>query len=260
MDQAFGMNRRLTLVFVFLFSLACHGAGWTEEEYQALKKAAYLVAPGENAVVIGIGRSPAPVIAFLRKLKPGTVFSFPLSKFRHLPQGPHYGVDEEWEELYDFLSGKEQERLFQHFDQFVPSEALIGKRKVELLDYSRRGDHLFSAKAYLEKYFSARSRTHEISLVALTQPQFEAEIKKRAAITGNEIKTILLEDSIFRYKLDRSQYDDIAEYGKYEIRKTPSLDPKPGAEYEAFNQWLQARMQKDSLIPKKCRLMELLLY
>lgn len=97
--------------------------------------------PPTTCVVIGVGQSPTPFMAYLQTKQPDYAFSVPLSNFRHGLQS-------------DELDQEDLKRLYAHFQQFLPSKNTLAQRSVMLLDYvATKGESILAASRYIERYF-----------------------------------------------------------------------------------------------------------
>ncbi|MET9886700.1 toxin glutamine deamidase domain-containing protein [Streptomyces sp. NPDC006430] len=118
--------------------------------------------PPAEHVFLGLGRSPAAVIAALQLAGPEvSASSMPLSDFRPGPTdftGIHYAaaVSPTGEPAAP-PSFDQRRMLFEHFAEFLP-EIPPGKDLV-LIDYTQSGRSLFAAEGLLGEYFTSIGRT-----------------------------------------------------------------------------------------------------
>ncbi|MFB7468634.1 toxin glutamine deamidase domain-containing protein [Streptomyces sp. NPDC056224] len=115
--------------------------------------------PPEDNVYLGLGRSPAAVIAALQ-VAGVTASSMPLSDFRPGPSdftSIHYAASiPAVGDPSPPPTIRQREMLFEHFKEFVP-ELPPGKDLV-LIDYTQSGRSLFAAEGLLGEYFTSIGR------------------------------------------------------------------------------------------------------
>ncbi|MFD9359445.1 toxin glutamine deamidase domain-containing protein [Streptomyces sp. NPDC060031] len=144
-------------------SVAKHEAGQADV-LQAVSELAQKITekyPPTDYVYLGLGRSPAAVIAALQ-VAGAPAHSMPLSDFRPGPSDVtsiHYPASLAPPNGTPSLPPTIAQRgmLFAHFDEFVP-EVPPGKNLV-LIDYTQFGRSLFAAEGLLGEYFKDRGRT-----------------------------------------------------------------------------------------------------
>ena len=83
---------KIIILFFFLISSG-YGLELSNFEYQEIKKISKQImedCPPKSCVVIGVGRSPSPILAFLEQYEEGYAHPLPLSNFRHNPHEDVY--------------------------------------------------------------------------------------------------------------------------------------------------------------------------
>jgi hypothetical protein len=113
--------------------------------------------PPDQYVYVGLGRSPAAVVASLQA-KGHTAASVPLSSFRPGPSDPgsilsRALVDEDGRPVPG-LTHEQQEMLNAHFDEFLGH--IEPGRNVVLIDYTESGKSLVAAQHYLQQWAGNR--------------------------------------------------------------------------------------------------------
>lgn len=177
--------------------------------------------PIESTLIVGVGRSPAPVIADLQNSASNYAVNLPLSRFRfRLNSQPPPGTLKAHQIAYQALQPAEEAILFEHFDQFLPSKEAAAGRDLVFLDFSVRGDSLISVAEYVEKYLALRGRTEKVRLVALTTEASAATVLERARINKREIQHLVLEPrTSLTEKFISQTFDAFAEFGEFDFRK-----------------------------------------
>ena len=119
--------------------------------------------PGQY-VYVGLGRSPAAIIAALRQLNPHVqTANIPLTDFQPGP-AEHGSI------LAAFLdeppaSSEQLARLHRHFEEFLGG--LPADRPILLIDYIRQGHSLVSAQHYLQRYLDDIGRSQVVHALAI---------------------------------------------------------------------------------------------
>lgn len=160
-------------MLVFILSFKSVFAEIGEKEFESIEKVSNHILthyPREQYIYVGIGRSPVPIIAYLQSENRTLVRNVPLSKFQY-----GFGI------ASSELNPTEEATLFQHFDNYLPSNEEMGERnKILIIDFSSRATSIASAQFYLTKYIQSH-RCH-LSLVdglAICQDMDSKPIKAR---------------------------------------------------------------------------------
>jgi hypothetical protein len=223
-------------MFLVAFGLWSGQALFAEgDDYQEIKNAALQIADidNPNAMVIGMGRSPAPFVAFLSQLRPGLAMNLSLSRFRYFPEIPGRKV----KGSFGPLRPEEEQALFAHFDRYLP-ETLLQNKKIVLLDYCYRGESLLAAGEYLKRYLQSRHRNNEVSLVAITSTDKAARVQKYSEQLQTPIKIVTMRDSSFSRAMVFSDYKRKSEYPQFHIRPEREYGPE---KFARFVEWLRDR-------------------
>ncbi len=245
------MSTRIALFLCLALGiLAPHArAELPDDYYEAVKSSAAIVG-GDGRFVIGLGRSPEPVVGYLKRSRPGSAASLPLTGFRYLPGGAHALVAEGMEDMYRPLTSVEETALFAHLDRTFPSDETLKGREVNLIDYGQRADTLFSMHFYLERYLAARNRKVKVTLTVLTNPLFVKDLKKRSALLKVPITIVPLHESGFRAALDRGVNEYSASFGAYRIADMVAGKLPPPNDNSEFEEALQLSMKEIGGHPK----------
>src|SRR5580704_10283981 len=163
----------LFLLLVHLCSFAYPPLGKNEfETLTAIGNDITAECPKKTCVVIGIGRSPTPIIAYLQAHDQTSALNLPLSDFKKI------GLSEDLER-----------RLFDHFDKFLdPQTYLLGKDKIIVLDFALRGHSIISAAYYIRKYLDQQlnSPDTKLEIEAIVPQDHKNDVEN--VITGNIYK------------------------------------------------------------------------
>lgn len=224
-----------------------------DEEYREIQRLSETIA-GPDVLVVGLGRSPTPIIRYRQLLSPGSAFNLPLTNFRHYPAGPHSQLpgltEEEKHELFRPLTVDEKKRLFEHFDRFFPSAGTIGTKEVVLLDFAQGGDSLFAAKAYLDLYLAERGRKHKVRLVAMSRGVNVMQVNQIAFATGTQVRVVETRPGKLERKMSAQGYEWAAEYGPFDLKVPPAKPLEPRPHYDDLGRELLAHLRRDPSQPR----------
>jgi hypothetical protein len=140
------------------------------EVLNAVARLAFLIGkeyPARQFAYVGLGRSPAPLIAQLDKLHPGNTWHLPLSSFR-AGTGEADNIINPALQTPNQMTGAvtpnaapdvaHQRMLVKHFDEFFQARPLRGK-DVLLIDYGQTSTSLVSAQFHLQQYVMHRLKS-----------------------------------------------------------------------------------------------------
>ncbi|GAA3666980.1 hypothetical protein GCM10022267_61780 [Lentzea roselyniae] len=206
--------------------------------------------PPSDFAYVGLGRSPAAVVAALQNQGHDAV-SIPLSNFRPPPSDPNSILAPSYAAhggKVDPLTPQQQEMLNAHFDEFLGN--LPPDRNVVLIDYTQGGLSLVSAQHQLQQYLSDHKGSDaNVHAFAMHQDIDTANLGKTvdAAAKPGSFKEAVWEtvwdtgraadrqqwasrfeafpitkDNPLGDAFRKEVFDDLAEYGSYKI-----LDQNP---------------------------------
>jgi len=204
----------------------------TYSEIKRLSLEIVKMCPPKNCLVIGIGRSPIAITTFLDQLKPGSAINLPLSEFRH-----------------EFLSTADRKSVFDYFDRFLKDKVPTHAEKVLLVDYSQRGESIYSADKYFKEYLQYKKINKKVDSAVLYGFDHEERIYKTLKINDYHPYMLRVDDMTDYYsKLELEFYDDYAEYGEYNLNgMKKGLDPyKNGSNYYYFRKDIESFIKNDS--------------
>jgi hypothetical protein len=173
--------------------------------------------PGQH-YFIGVGRTPTPMIAFLRNLSPELATSVPASGLKRT-RPEHLAA------------------YFDHFDHFVPPDVLRGDRTVVFLDGSSNGGSAEVLETLFNRYQAARGARLETQ-VTVWDEGGETRRSGRVRVFGAPEYPFMESDSIAVF--DRAHY--IGEPG-YALK---TLRYARNPEHAQFRRALMVRMKGDA--------------
>lgn len=199
--------------------------------------------PPRDCLILGIGRSPTPILAFLEASGNTNVSSIPLTGFRYNP------FDE------TSLLPNEEDELFKHFDRFV-KDNIDSKKKIVVVDFSVSGRSAFAATSYLKKYLKEKEHKIKVSPVIVSKESsiFNSSVGRTSKSYKVESFThIELEkDSTLGGQMLRSKYDNLSPYGTYEAYGTYRPDPIKKKQYLDLVEKMKSKISKKKFIGAIC--------
>ncbi len=225
----------LFLTVVFLFSAVAPIHAYSTplpldgEIYPELKELGLTILkefPPNEYAYVGVGRSPAPLIAFFQNIPEVEAINFPftLRAFRHVDRARTILMDESSSTSLDSIPEEldRQRPLREHIEKFIPLD-LLSRKKILAIDVALLGTSLQAAKLMLEAY---------ASLNGLPENQVHALALK----LGRSLDEFPTNDT--SHVLSLSQYETVGEMFYHEMFKNQGV-----SEYEQFSLW---RTQYDS--------------
>jgi HEAT repeat protein len=204
------------LFFAFFHLLAFAYPPLGEEEFKTIELIGIRIAdacPKETCIVIGIGRSPTPIMAYLQAYDTAKAINLPLSNFRNKN-----------------LTNEQETILFNHFDKFIdPSHELAGKNEIIVLDLSTSGVSLSAAVFYIRKYVNTHLNLNiEIEPRAIV-PQSKVGTVARL-INSSDVISLNNYNDLMR-SLDGSSYDQVSQYGEFRLDQNKEKEKITSSEY-----------------------------
>ncbi|HXW53811.1 MAG TPA: hypothetical protein VEL47_06875 [Myxococcota bacterium] len=160
------------------------------------------ICPPDRCVIVGIGQSPTPFIAYLRNEVDQYAYAVPLSNFSH-------GV------YHEALNKDQEARLFAHFSSFLPGQAQLGGRSIMLLDYasSSGGKSILAASRYMERYLAQRFNQPPRVEVAVIKGNIDIE---KVPYRFNHIFLFELNDPLLQ-NIENNHYEPYSPYGMFHV-------------------------------------------
>ncbi|MDD0853134.1 hypothetical protein HBN50_08500 [Halobacteriovorax sp. GB3] len=179
--------------------------------------------PQEDCFVLGIGRSPTPIIDFLRSIDREHITQLPISNFRYNKhndhiQGRNFGMR---------LNSSERDRLILHFENHLfhqlSTAIRSGVTKIKVLDFSIRGSSVFSIIGYLKEYLEMSQIDLEIEPMIMTHLNRVETIKETAKLYHVDLdpkKHILadMQDELIIRAFVDSRFDNLAPFLKFDLK------------------------------------------
>lgn len=186
-------------------------------QIQKLSKKVLSLFPRDKYLILGIGRSPTPLQAYFDVTEPGYFSTLPLSNFNHYHPGNEEHADPSlWE-----LTVADKQKLFRHFDKFIPSEKSLAGRTLVTIDYSNQGSSVISSNQYISKYLeeNGRRKQHIATIIADTQADYVLNNFREAGLT-NLTMLVLKEESLVTQRIDRLWWKRFSKFRRYLIKES----------------------------------------
>ena len=243
------MPQTLTLLLFLLFSPLSLSYTFQQNEYRELRNHALQLlqhCPPSTCTLISVGRSPAPLIAFLRALqtKPNTI-EIPLSKYRRNPPS---------------LETPEGKILLNHLKKHLTPAGDLNNRTIMIVDYINSGESLQAITKTLQQYAPQLGLKREAIRPLPIVDQFSLDfvlvssLKQKLEVLFGDYPWINIERSatLCAY-LQFQDYDDYAPYNSYDIsnpqrEQTVQLTAEGKERYGDFLATLKEKIAADPLL------------
>jgi len=182
--------------------------------------------PPDTHIYVGLGRSPAPIMAMLEAKGIRGTHSLPLSSFRSHPESRNWwGYTWTYAGYAGRLRDSLVDKLFRHFAHFLPNIAQLGQKNLVIMDYSESGLSLASAHSYLREYYKAQGYDGNILQVAFNNPNFQLVAPMpHGSVIGLQQPRLI-------HKFQEAIFDDFAPFGGFDIAKQETRELKPNPRY-----------------------------
>lgn len=205
------------------------------QDIQAISKTIQATCPPATCVVIGMGSSPTPFIAYLQTENKNYAWNVPLSEFRAKLDNKSMGLSS------PALDSRQENKLFDHFETFFPSKDELGTRSILIVDYTSTGSSLFSGQQYFNKYFKSgrknlnpvppKIETLGLSSNPLLANTLPAQINYVISLPEKTpIATALSTQHFFR---------DVSEFGSFDLRYDGPKQKLGRGEYAQFKKEIE---------------------
>lgn len=246
MRRAFGSVKALFFgVTLFLAALSCSAQVLSDAEYTELRAVVEKIEgmfQRDRYVVVGLGRSPTPIVAFLQLGDSGSAVNLPMSDAVGFQSA-----------LLKSQGRWTREKLFDHFDRFVPSDAELRGKDVVLIDFCMTGRSLVFASSILKKYFADRRRQTKVLPVPVTMSDRSAGVLAcfDGSGFGDQAGNVILlqpKGDLF-LSLRGEKYDFFAEYDSFSIDDlNDEKNLRPRQVYALLREVLRARSCEKDLV------------
>jgi hypothetical protein len=240
-------------------------------EIVSLAQKVQILCPPEDCYYLGVGRSPTPIVAYFQTINPLLSSTLPLSSFRFQHPYPSTLQAQKDQELR--LKEGVLERIYEHFDRFLPQEEQLDQKRILLMDYTVTGMSLSSTLYYVRKYYEERGPSFQVDAVAFLSNAFQA-FEMQEYGEADEIERILRKNAPGYRKnfyeniiLDRRSpllrgffyqiFDSMSEYDSFLLSHSDIIPPKETSlEFLEFrrrlNEKLEGLFEFESLSEKDC--------
>ncbi len=227
-------KKELAYFFTFFQFLSCWAYGKVDksEFLQIQRISQYLLkaCPPANCILVGIGRSPTPFMAYIQGLSEikNYAYNLPLSDFR-------YGVDN-----HSSLDQDSEKKLYHHFDQYLPGLDQVQNKSLMTVDFSEKSGHSTVAiQNYLRSYFKYKFKNLDQNAPEVKSTTIigtskhltsDLDLTEEDHLDGLSVqihRIILIKyNTRLYYNLFGRKYNHQAEYGSYDLNKIENKKEK----------------------------------
>jgi hypothetical protein len=181
--------------------------------------------PPDQYWYVGIGRSPTPVLRFFEELGVSNQTTIPLSNVSTARQS---------------LGDAFFKRLSEHLSRFLPSAYQLADRKLLVIDFQSSGITLELVAESMTHITKDGMSAIKVAVLSIYNPIYGSS-------TSKHIQRIPIQDGEVASKFWRSQYQEFAKYGEFDLRNPPN-EIKTRLEYETLGHMLREKMNSDPKI------------
>ncbi len=209
---------------------------------------------------IDIGSGPAPIGAYLENRATVHRINLPLSGFQDY-------VDERGFFVLNPLPGQKRiiaeseylNILKDHFDRFIPREAITGNKKILIIDTVQEGRTLLNAHRRISEYFNSFNPGQEVEALGLlhpgakpitSRPSLLIETAEQVSARLKKFKFMSLNNSLLGKLLFGRTLQDFSEYSRFEPGREISSNIIPNQKFKVMSEAMKAKM-KSSGVPVK---------
>ncbi len=184
--------------------------------------------PPDRHYFIGVGRSPAPIIALLQNIDEGLARNFPASGLRI--------------EQPERLLREHAVDYFHHFGELIPEHVLHGDRDIVLVDRSvpGSGQSVRVLGELLREYLRVRGSPVEVELVGFSERPLQEGVNW-IDISGADA---------MRGLNDEAWEDNLSEFGQHYIGRDNLATLKARPQYGEMRRFMRERMRTDRMLDK----------
>ena len=211
------------------------------EDIERIAKQILKKYPPEQYFYIGIGRSPAALMAFFED-ENIMYANVPLSDFRYRLKKDVVNKEKgKKSKTYRPLNEYQKEMLFRHFDNYLPrSESILAQKKLLIIDYASSGKSQIAAHEHIKKYYEQYNDvdvTVEMATIYADQSsvykvlkRYSKHLEKLNKGASNCVHHISYSANtdLFLQHLDQQKYDDFSEYGSMKLKDLLKDPPELG--------------------------------
>jgi hypothetical protein len=190
--------------------------------------------PPDKWVYVGIGGSPAGVVAFLEefgRIRDSSIVAFNLPISGLSWKSPSKAIE--------MFSGVALDR---HFDTFIPREDKLGNRGIVVLDYPDGGASIVNGSALISDYFERHAKTRLIHLFPITYPDYLSNLDELPLDIFDVPGAHML---FFRNTEFKEAF---REYGRVDLSQSDISVNGPFLKYQKLRQMLAAMIEQDKYI------------
>lgn len=211
--------------------------------------------PPTEYYYVAVGRSPAPVMAFMEAAHLNNIVQLPYSNTRALPENKVIGLlqrDKYAQSRNGRLERGTERELFAHFERALPSSELLKGRKLLFIDYVQSSLGLVSAGEYAQVFYRQKNSTQKVEMLALVEPRWQ----RNSTITVDALRdylsvplhgVLLPEESVLGWHMNANRYDHYSKFGSYNpvYKRSELVLEKEQSGYQGMKSVLEQRIKLD---------------
>jgi hypothetical protein len=186
----------------------------------------------DSTLFVGVGRSPAPIMAAMESLEGFDQLNLPLSGFRYSKDG------------YGDLDAAKQYFLFRHFEKFISIDS--DHKNIVLIDFVHSGTSLLAAGKYFQKYLEHKKIAAKASMYGIGREVKQNPVKERFLKEPNTRFIDLGGQSTLVRAMKFSDFDGLAAYSEFFVGDLKMRKPRrKSANYRKLIKVLRPRFNED---------------
>lgn len=233
----------------------------TFEEIRILSEKILSLYNPKDYFYIDIGAGPTPIAAYLGNRASVHRANLPLSGFQD-------AVDERGVFIMNPLPGQNRiipeaeylKILKEHFDRFIPREALTVNKKVLIIDTVQEGRTLLNAHRRISDYLHHFNPTQEVEALGLlhpgakpitSRPSLLTETEEQVAVRLKKFQFFSLNNSLLGKLLFGRNLQDFSEHSRFEPGREVSSEVKFNPKFKIISEKMKIKMETAGVLVQK---------
>jgi hypothetical protein len=196
--------------------------------------------PADQFIIISVGRSPTPIVAYAEAKGGAEIYHLPLSGISYFTRAGRLPPD--------------GSQLLHHLKNFLPAGTKVAQRKVVVLDYSISGQSLLDTFLYIKNFYTSQGFDFKYKVTPFTAEEYLHEALSTFQFIQETPDSIVVDnESPFAIRLMLSEYKAVARYSAFDIRSDNTFvkfEPNPA--YDIFVSELKRRLPQTRASAEDC--------
>jgi hypothetical protein len=196
--------------------------------------------PADQFIIISVGRSPTPIVAYAEAKGGAEIYHLPLSGISYFTRAGRLPPD--------------GSQLLHHLKNFLPAGTKVAQRKVVVLDYSISGQSLLHTFLYIKNFYTSQGFDFKYKVTPFTAEEYLHEALSTFQFIQETPDPIVIDnESPLALRLILSEYKSLARYSPFDIRSdNPSANIKLNPAYDVFVSELKGRLPQSRASTADC--------